>query len=471
MSVNARKTRLEPNPTTEEPNNQTPTLGTPQPELGWWTVKSGVKLPVKVAALRRKLYLKAKQEPKFRFYALYDRIYRRDVLAAAWWILLAKDKSPGVDGVTCQDIMNAPGGAARYLEDLHESLRTKTYRPDRVKRTYLEKADGRKRPLGIPTMRDRLVQTAAVLVLESIFEADFLDTSYGYRPGRKPQDAIQAIQGYLQQGFREVYDADLKGYFDTIPHDKLMLALKMRIADRAVLNLIQMWLDCEIVEVDDDGKRHITRSHRGTPQGGVISPLLSNVYLHWFEVAFHRPSGPAHFAKAKIVRYADDFVVLARYQGQRLQDWLGQTLEGRFELTINREKTKVVNLNQPSASFDFLGYTFRYDRDLKGRSHRYLNIFPSRKAMAKARDRIRELTRSQRCFMPADEMIAEINKWQRGWTNYFRYGYPRAAFRAIHAFTVEKLTTHLQRRSQRAYRPPAGKSFYAHVHDLGLRRP
>lgn len=470
MSVNTRRTRLEPNPTTEDPNNnkaQDPS----QPELGWWSVKSDVKLPVKVAELRRKLYLKAKQEPKFRFYALYDRIYRRDVLAAAWWIVLAKDKSPGIDGVTCQDITDAPGGAAQYLDALQESLRTKTYRPDRVKRTYIKKPDGRKRPLGIPTMRDRIVQTAAALILESIFEADFLDTSYGFRPERSAQDAIQAIQGHLQQGFREVYDADLQGYFDTIPHDKLILALQVRIADRAVMNLIQMWLACELVEEDDDGKHHITRSDRGTPQGGVISPLLSNVYLHWFEVAFHQQDGPAQFAKAKIVRYADDFVILARYQGQRLLDWISTTLEKRFELTINREKTKVVKLNHHHASLDFVGYTFRYDRDLKGRAHRYLNVFPSRKALAKARDAIRALTRPQRCFMPVVEMIDEINVWQRGWTSYFRYGYPRAAFRDIHYYVVAKLTTHLKRRSQRAYRPPVGKSYYAHVHDLGLKRP
>lgn len=462
---------MDQNPTTEDPNNDRKAPDTTQTELGWWSIKSDVKLPVKVAELRRKLYLKAKQEPKFRFYALYDRIYRRDVLTAAWWIVLAKDKSPGIDGVTCQDILNAPGGAAKYLDDLHESLRTKTYRPDRVKRTHVEKPDGRLRPLGIPTMRDRIVQTAATLILESIFEADFLNTSYGFRPARSAEDAIRAIQGHLQQGFREIYDADLKGYFDTIPHDKLMLALRMRIVDQAVLQLIQRWLECEVVETDNDGKTHLSRSNKGTPQGGVISPLLSNVYLHWFEVAFHLKTGPAQFAKAKIVRYADDFVVLARYQSQRLQDWLGQTLEGRFQLTINREKTKVVNLNRPGSSLDFLGYTFRYDRDLKGRGHRYLNIFPSHKAMAKARDAIRDLTRPQRCYMPVVSMIAEINQWQIGWTNYFRYGYPRVAFRAIHAYTVDKLTTHLRRRSQRAYRPPVGKSYYAHVHDLGLRRP
>lgn len=458
-------------PTTEDPcgsgDSRSHTPETPD----WCAIKSDVKLPAKVAELRRKLYQKAKQEPKFRFYTLYDRIYRLDVLTAAWWIVLAKDKSPGIDGITCQDIMDAPGGARKYLEDLHQSLKTMTYRPDRVKRTYIDKPDGRKRPLGIPTMRDRIVQTAALLVLEAIFEADFLDTSFGFRPKRSAQQALQAIRGHLDQGYREVYDADLKGYFDTIPHDQLLLALRMRITDRSVLRLIQMWLECELVERDANGKQHCTRSDKGTPQGGVISPLLSNVYLHWFERAFHQePNGPACWAKAKIVRYADDFVILARYQGARLRDWIEQTLEGRFKLTINREKTKIVKLWEAGSSLDFLGYTFRYDLDLHGRPHRYLNIFPSRKALAKARETIRDLTSPQRCFLPVVQMIGAINSWSTGWTNYFTYGYPRVAFRSMHHFIVDRVTNHLRRRSQRAYRPPAGKSLYAHVHDLGLKR-
>jgi RNA-directed DNA polymerase len=419
-------------------------------------MKGAVRLPVKVAELRRKLYQKAKQEPKFRFYALYDRICRSDVLVAAWWIVLAKNKSPGIDGVTCRDIMDGPGGVAQYLADLETSLRTKTYRPDRVKRVYIPKPDGRKRPL---------------LVLEAIFEADFLDTSFGFRPGRKAEDALAAIRGHLSQGYRSVYDADLKGYFDTIPHDNLLRALQMRITDRSVLHLIGMWLDCETVETDDSGGTHISRSRTGTPQGGVISPLLSNVYLHWFEYAFHRPDGPAHWAGAKIVRYADDFVILARWQGARLRNWIEQLLEGRFRLTINREKTRVVDLNAAGSSLDFLGYTFRYDRDLKGRDHRYLNVFPSHKAQGKAREAIRVLTSPKQCFKPVVQLIAEINQWQTGWTNYFGYGYPRVAFRRLHHYVVEKLVNHLRRRSQRAYRPPAGTTFYAHVHALGLRRP
>lgn len=471
MSAYARRTRLVKKPTTEDPNSPTPREPNAAIETSTWlAIKSKVKLPEKVAELRRKLYQKAKQEPKFRFYALYDRIYRRDVLTAAWWIVLAKNKSPGIDGVTCRDITDGPGGAAKYLDDLHELLKTKTYRPDCVMRVYIEKPDGQLRPLGIPTMRDRIVQTATLLVLEAIFEADFLDTSYGFRPERRAEDALKAIRGHLDQGYREVYDADLKGYFDTIPHDQLMLALKMRITDRSVLALIEMWLKCEIVDTDKNGKKITSRPDKGTPQGGVISPLLSNVYLHWFERAFCAPNGPATWAKAKIVRYADDFVILARYQGIQLQSWIEQTLEGRFRLTINRDKTKIVKLNAIGSTLDFLGYSFRYDRDLKGRTHRYLNIAPSRKALAKARDAIRDLTSPSQCFKPTSVMISDINRWSTGWTNYFGYGYPRVAFRAIHSYIVERLTKHLQRRSQRAYRPPEGKTFYAHVHDLGLKR-
>jgi RNA-directed DNA polymerase len=462
---------LDERPTTEDPaaSDDATRSTTPEPPE-WCLIKSNVKLPAKVAELRRKLYQKAKQEPKFRFYALYDRIYRLDVLRAAWWIVLAKDKAPGIDGVTCKDITNVPGGIQQYLDELHQSLKTHTYRPDRVKRTYIEKPDGRKRPLGIPTMRDRIVQTAALLVLEAIFEADFLDSSFGFRPERGAWQALQTIRQHLNRGLREVYDADLQGYFDTIPHDQLLLALKMRIADRSVLRLLEMWLRCEIVEIDEHGKQRSQRSDKGTPQGGVISPLLSNVYLHWFERAFHASNGPAHWAKAHIVRYADDFVILARSQGTRLQSWIEQTLEGRFRLTINREKTKIVRLHAAGSSLDFLGYTFRYDRDLNGRSHRYLNVFPSRKATMKAREKIRDLTRPARCFMPVTDMIGEINQWSTGWTNYFGYGYPRVAFRAMHHFIVQRLTNHLRRRSQRAYRAPAGTSFYAHVHDLGLKR-
>ena len=244
----------------------------------------------------------------------------------------------------------------------------------------------------------------------------------------------------------------------------------MRIVDRNVLRLIKLWLKAPVIEEDGQGQRQPPRkTTQGTPQGGVISPLLANLYLHWFDKLFHRHSGPYHWAKARLVRYADDFVVLARYPGRRIEQWLTETLEGWLGLTLNRAKTSVVDLKQ-SDSLDFLGFTFRYDRDLQGRGWRYLNLEPSKRSLRKAREVIRFKTGSKRCFMPTPEVVKDVNQYLRGWSQYYRFGYSRHAFRMINHYTGCRMVTHLNRRSQRKYHKPKDRTHYRHLIELGLLR-
>lgn len=427
-------------------------------------------LPEKVFLLRQKLYRKAKQEPTFRFYALYDRIYRPDMLRAAWDQVAANDGAPGVDRLAIKDVVIRPGGVEDLLAKLHEDLKLRRYKPEAVRRVYIEKENGKLRPLGIPTIRDRVAQTAAKLVLEAIYEADFQECSYGFRPQRSAHQALEEVRQNLKTGFTAVYDADLQSYFDTIPHDALMARLEKRIADGRVLKLIRMWLEAPVVEEGKgpDGGRKVSRSEKGTPQGGVISPLLANVYLNWFDTQFHKGSGPANWAHARLVRYADDFVIMAHQIDERIKGFVSRHLEDWLELKINQAKTRVVEVKEEGASLDFLGYTFRYDWDLHGRPKKYLVMLPSKKALKRERLKLHEMTDSRQCYKPITTLILEINRHLKGWKNYYGKGYPRRAFREINSYVRECLTRQLQRRSQRPFRPPEGVTFYQYLDQLGL---
>lgn len=423
-------------------------------------------MPEKLNILRQKLYQKAKSEPKYRFYTLYSHVSRKDVLKEAWRIVKRNKGAEGIDGVSIEDVEKR--GVTEFLEELERDLKKYEYKPLAVRRVYIPKAQGGERPLGIPTVRDRVVQAAVRLIIEPIFEATFKDCSYGFRPRRSQHDALNEVTKQLKAGYREVYDIDIKGYFDNIPHDKLIKSLQVKIVDRSIIRLIIMWLKSPIVERGKNGKTTYTKPKSGTPQGGVISPLLANIYLHWMDKLFYSYKGAGNWANAKMVRYADDIVIMARHVGDRIKGFVRSVLENRLDLTLNPSKTKVVNLNNEGASINFLGFTFRMDRDLKGRGWKYLNIEPSKQSLKRERERLRDMTDSHQCHKPIIELIKAINKHLASWKPYYTYGYPRKAFRAINHYVEDRLVVHLRRRSQRPFRPPPEVSYYECIQRLGF---
>lgn len=397
--------------------------------------------PPKLRRLQEALNTKAKQEPAYRFYLLYDKVYRADILAHAYAVSKQHGGAPGVDEVTYEDIEAA--GLERWLAAVQEALRAETYRPQPVRRVLIPKPGGGERPLGIPTIRDRVVQTAAMLILQPIFEADLDPAAYGYRPGRTALEAVQEVHRALCAGRTEVVDADVSAYFDTIPHAELMKLLARRISDGKLLRLLKLWLKAPVAEPAAGGGwryRGGQRATRGTPQGGVISPLLANLYMNRYLKVF-RLRGLDRRYGARLVNYADDFVVLCH---EGAAEVLAQSRRwfGRMGLTLNEQKTRVCDGRRES--FTFLGYTFgpmRYRKD----GHWYLGAAPAKKAVQRVKEHTRRILRPSN-QAPRADVVRELNRLLGGWANYFGYGTRYPAYRAVDNYVYERVRHFLRRR-------------------------
>ena len=422
--------------------------------------------PEKIKTLQRKLYDKAKKEPGFRFYLLYDKVWRADILEHAYRLCRANGGAGGVDGETFEDIETGEGGLESWLSTLAAEVREERYRPQAVRRVMIPKADGGERSLGIPTVRDRVVQTAAKLVLEPIFEADFEPNAYGYRPERGALDAVKEVDASIRRGESDVVDADLSKYFDTIPHEELMKSVARRITDRKMLHLVKMWLKVPVEGEDEEGRTIRTGgkgTKQGTPQGGVISPLLANIYIHrllkaWKKFDLQRRLG------ARIINYADDLVIVSQGRAEEALVWL-RWIVGRLGLKLNEEKTCVRDARKEH--FDFLGYTFGPQVSWKG--ERYVGFAPSKKRVRRLKESLRTVLHRGN-HAPVDEVVEAMNRKLRGWKAYFRLGARAPAYRAIDTYTRDRLRQFLVRRHKAPGRG-ARRFSYGYLHeDLGLIR-
>ncbi len=389
-----------------------------------------------VQKLQMALHAKAKGSPKFRFYALYDKVYRKDVLVYALKRCQANGGAAGVDSQTFEDIEQY--GVERWLDELAQELKSRTYQPQPVRRVYIPKPDGKQRPLGIPTIRDRVVETAAMSVLEPIFEADLQPEQYAYRADRSALDAVRHVHKLINTGHRGIVDADLSSYFDSIPHADLMRSVARRVVDGAMLHLIKMWLEAPVEETDERGnKRRSLRNRdegRGTPQGAPISPLLSNLYMRRFVLGWKELGYEARW-QASIVNYADDLVICCRTGADQASDTM-QKMMSKLKLTVNDSKTRVCYL--PEEKFDFLGYTFgRCYSPKTGRA--YLGTVPARKRVQRICGEIREMTERSTTSLDPVTVVTKLNRTMCGWANYFCLGPVSTAYRAVDDYATMRL--------------------------------
>ena len=409
-----------------------------------------LKTPEKIRELQRKLYRKAKQGKEYRFYLLYDKTYRMDILSHAYRLVKANKGAPGIDGETFDSIEEREGGAEKYLEEIAGALKRKDYKPQAVRRVYIPKAAGGKRPLGIPVIKDRIVQMAVKIVIEPIFEADFQDNSYGFRPKRNAHQAVEDVNNHLWKGKTDVIDADISKYFDTIPHDRLMQLVAKRIVDKQILKLIKMWLRAPIVEEREDGKAEYKGNEKGTPQGGVISPLLANIYLNVLDTIWVAKRVQERLG-ARLVRYADDCVILCRGNTDRILNGVRRVFDN-LGLNLNEEKTHVVDARQES--FNFLGFSIGMKRGRKT-GKIYPHTEPSKKALKHIRSEIKQLTTERYSATPTEVVIRRVNEVARGWVGYFRYGNCTKVMSTLRYYLGYRMRIYMRRKH--------------HYHSLGYR--